>query len=152
MNRHSRITMRLPVAVAVSILVSPLATILAWCSILRRRDLTPPRKGVWIVLCLLPILGPLLYLGIGQGRLELIFDKITGSFAAAVLVLLLVVRANRTSGSSNVTWHISIPAGTILYIPGFVSLLAILLFIVGCFFALEWLFGLAIARGRTRGA
>lgn len=83
--------MRLPMAVLVSICMPPLATVLAWADILRRNDMAPPLKGVWIALCLMPILGPLLYLGIGQGRFDLTLDKVSSFFLAAALVILLVV-------------------------------------------------------------
>jgi len=58
-----------PVEVFVAILLPPLATFLAWFNVMRRNDLLPPHKGLWIVLCALPVLGPLLYLGIGNGAL-----------------------------------------------------------------------------------
>jgi hypothetical protein len=58
----------LPFAVAISILIPPVGTALAWLDIVRRRDLPGPLRGYWIVLCLIPGLGPLMYLGIGNGR------------------------------------------------------------------------------------
>ncbi len=60
---------KLPLEVAASMLLPPIATILAWLNIVRRRDLSGPLRGFWVVTCLVPALGPLLYLGIGQGRL-----------------------------------------------------------------------------------
>jgi len=60
---------KLPLQVAVAVVLPPLATVLAWRHILIRRDLSGPLRGWWTVLCLLPTLGPLLYLGIGKGRL-----------------------------------------------------------------------------------
>jgi len=59
----------LPFVVATSMLLPPVATILAWLDIVRRRDLSGPLRGFWVVTSLLPALGPLLYLGIGQGHL-----------------------------------------------------------------------------------
>jgi hypothetical protein len=59
----------LPFEVAISIVLPPLAMILAWLDIVRRPDLPGPLRGYWAVLCLIPVLGPLLYLGIGGGRL-----------------------------------------------------------------------------------
>jgi len=97
--------MRLPAAVVVSILISPLATVLAWSNVLRRRDLTPSHKGLWIVLCGIPVLGPLLYLGIGGGRFELIPDRISGFFVAAALVFLIAAGVNRMRGSSSHMWQ-----------------------------------------------
>lgn len=117
--------MRLPASVALCILVSPLATILAWANILRRRDLSPPLKGWWIVLCLLPTVGPLLYLGIGRGKFELTFDRITARFFAIALVCLIVAGVNRMLGSSSHSWQgrqtafatqVHIPAGAIPYV------------------------------------
>jgi hypothetical protein len=58
-----------PFEVAVAIIIPPLATLLAWRNIVRRRDLAGPLRGWWAVMCLLPSLGPLLYVGIGRGQL-----------------------------------------------------------------------------------
>jgi len=60
---------KLPLEVATSMLLPPVATILAWLDIVRRRDLSGPLRGFWVVTCILPGLGPLLYLGIGGGHL-----------------------------------------------------------------------------------
>ncbi len=61
--------MKLPLEVAVAILIPPIATILAWRDIVLRRDLSGPLRGWWAVVCLIPTIGPLLYLGIGGGSL-----------------------------------------------------------------------------------
>jgi len=61
--------LNLPLEVAISMLLPPVATILAWLDIVRRRDLSGPLRGFWVVVCMAPALGPLLYLGIGQGHL-----------------------------------------------------------------------------------
>jgi len=136
-----------PIAVTVSILISPFATVLAWANLLRRRDLTPALKGLWIVLCLMPILGPLLYLGIGRGRFELVFDKISGFFISAALFVLLVVGANRMLGNLSQTLQITIPTGPVISIPQPTGLLMLLLLIAGGLAALEWLLGPALRRG-----
>lgn len=117
--------MRRPAAVVVSILIPPLAAVLAWSNILRRRDLKPSLKGLWIVLCSMPVLGPLLDLGIGGGRFQLIPDRISGFFVAAALVFLIVAGVNRTRGSSSHTWQgrqtsfetqVQLPASPIPYV------------------------------------
>lgn len=117
--------MRRPAAVVVSILIPPLGIVLAWSNVLRRRDLAPSLKGLWIVLCSMPILGPLLYLGIGGGRFELIPDRISGFFVAAALVFLLAVGVSRTRGSSSHMWQgrqtsfqtqVHLPASPIPYV------------------------------------
>ncbi len=59
----------LPFEVAISMLLPPVATVLAWLDIVQRRDLSGPLRGFWVVVCMAPALGPLLYLGIGQGHL-----------------------------------------------------------------------------------
>lgn len=59
--------MKLPAEVAIVILIPPL--LLSWRDIVRRPDLPGPLRGWWAVMCLMPGLGPLLYLGIGQGQL-----------------------------------------------------------------------------------
>lgn len=58
-----------PFGVAVAIIIPPLATLLAWRDIVRRRDLSGPLRGWWALMCLIPSLGPLMYVGIGRGRL-----------------------------------------------------------------------------------
>lgn len=67
--RSVRPNARLPLQLALAVVIPPLATVLAWGDIGRRRDLPAPLRGWWVVLCLIPVLGPLLYLGIGGGRL-----------------------------------------------------------------------------------
>lgn len=58
-----------PFEVAVAILIPPLATVLVWRDIVRRRDLSGPVRGWWIVMSMIPGLGPLMYLGISGGQL-----------------------------------------------------------------------------------
>jgi len=117
--------MRRPAAVVVSILLPALGVVLAWSNVLRRRDLTPSHKGLWIVLCSMPILGPLLYLGIGGGRFELIPDRISGFFVAAAFVFLLANTVSRMRGSSSHSWQgrqtsfetqVQLPASPIPYV------------------------------------
>jgi Phospholipase_D-nuclease N-terminal len=60
---------RLPLEVAIAIVIPPLAMVLAWMDIVRRRDLAAPHRGVWVVLCMIPVVGPLLYIGVGGGQL-----------------------------------------------------------------------------------
>jgi len=60
---------KLPLEVVVTIAVPPVATVLAWCDIVRRRDLSDPLSGWWAVVCAAPLVGPLVYLGIGRGSL-----------------------------------------------------------------------------------
>ena len=61
--------MTLPLQVAVTIVLPPLATIMAWIDIVRRPDLSGPLRGWWLIISLIPALGPLTYIGIGRGRL-----------------------------------------------------------------------------------
>lgn len=61
--------MTLPLQVALAIVLPPVATILAWVDIVQRRDLSSPLRGWWVVLCILPTVGPLIYIGIGRGQL-----------------------------------------------------------------------------------
>jgi hypothetical protein len=58
-----------PFEVALTIIVPPAAMVLAWRDIVRRPDLPGPLRGWWAVVCTVPGIGPLLYLGIGGGRL-----------------------------------------------------------------------------------
>lgn len=141
-------------AVVVSIFIPPLATILAWMDALRRSDTAPPLKGLWIVLCLMPILGPLLYLGIGQGRFDLIFDKLTGFFLVAALVMLLVAGVSKSLGGEVGTWQVNVPDGPILYFSQSFVVLMLLLLTVGAMAMLERVLGHTIGRsfGGGRGA
>ena len=60
--------MKLFLEVLIAVAVPPLGTVLCWGDIVRRRDMAPPLKGLWVVLCILPLVGPILYLGVGQGQ------------------------------------------------------------------------------------
>ena len=61
--------MKLPLEILVAIVFWPLATLLVWRDLLLRRDLSTPLRAWWLLVSLLPGLGPILYLGIGRGRL-----------------------------------------------------------------------------------
>lgn len=133
--------MRLPMTVIVSIFIPPLATILAWTDILRRNEMAPPLKGFWIALCLMPILGPLLYLGIGQGRFDLIIDKLSSFFFAAALVILLVVGVSKSLGGEIGTWQVNVPDGPNLHFSRSFVFLMFLLIAVGGIAILEQVVG-----------
>lgn len=66
---RGHIGVKLPVEVLVAVIAPPIATLLAWRDILVRRDLSGPQRGWWMVFCLLPTVGPLLYIAIGRGNL-----------------------------------------------------------------------------------
>lgn len=61
--------MKLLLEILLSIFLHPIAFILALINILGRNDLTGLQKVVWIVVCLVWGIGPILYLLVGGGTL-----------------------------------------------------------------------------------
>ena len=61
--------MKLLLEVLISIFLHPIAFILALINILGRDDLTGLQKAVWIVVCLIWGVGPILYVLVGGGKL-----------------------------------------------------------------------------------
>jgi hypothetical protein len=61
--------MKLVLEIVVSILLHPVAFVLALVNILGRSDLSGPQKLVWILVCLVWGIGPILYVLVGGGRL-----------------------------------------------------------------------------------
>jgi hypothetical protein len=60
---------KLLLEILISIFLHPIAFILALINILGRDDLTGLQKVVWIVVCLVWGIGPILYLLVGGGKL-----------------------------------------------------------------------------------
>jgi Phospholipase_D-nuclease N-terminal len=60
---------KLLLEILVSIFLHPIAFILALINILGRDDLTGLQKVVWIVVCLVWGIGPILYVVVGGGTL-----------------------------------------------------------------------------------
>jgi Phospholipase_D-nuclease N-terminal len=61
--------MKVVLEVLVSIFLHPVAFVLALINILGRSDLSGFQKLVWIVVCLIWGIGPILYVLVGGGRL-----------------------------------------------------------------------------------
>ena len=61
--------MKVLLEVVVSLLLHPVAFVLALVDIVGRRDLEPLQKVVWALVCLLWGLGPILYVLVGGGKL-----------------------------------------------------------------------------------
>jgi hypothetical protein len=61
--------MKLLLEILLSIFLHPVAFVLALINILGRSDLSVPQKLVWIVVCLVWGIGPILYVLVGGGRL-----------------------------------------------------------------------------------
>jgi hypothetical protein len=61
--------MKLVLEILLSIFLHPVAFVLALINILGRSDLSVPQKLVWIVVCLVWGIGPILYVLVGGGRL-----------------------------------------------------------------------------------
>ena len=61
--------MKLLLEILLSIFLHPIAFILALINILGRTDLTGVQKAVWIVVCLVWGIGPILYVLVGGGEL-----------------------------------------------------------------------------------
>lgn len=60
--------MKYPIVVSLAFIVPPLATVLCWIDIVYRADLPNPLRGWWAVVSVIPVLGPLMYLGLGGGQ------------------------------------------------------------------------------------
>lgn len=61
--------MKLALEVVIAIVLHPLAVVLAWISIARRRDLTSSQKLIWALVCLIWGIGPILYILLEEGSL-----------------------------------------------------------------------------------
>lgn len=61
--------MKLLLEILVSIVLHPIAFVLALINIAGREDLTVVQKILWSVLCFFWGIGPILYIALGGGRL-----------------------------------------------------------------------------------
>ncbi len=61
--------MKLLTEVLLSVILHPIAMLLMWINLIRRRDLTEGRKLVWFIVSLIWGLGPILYLMVEDGQL-----------------------------------------------------------------------------------
>ena len=61
--------MKIFLEIVVSIILHPVAFILALINILGRRDLSDPQKIIWAIVCLVWGIGPILYFLVGGGTL-----------------------------------------------------------------------------------
>jgi Phospholipase_D-nuclease N-terminal len=53
----------------VAIFLHPIAMILAWINIIGRSDLTGVQKVVWVIVCFVWGIGPILYILLADGKL-----------------------------------------------------------------------------------
>jgi hypothetical protein len=58
---------KLLLEILIAIVLHPLAIILTWINILGRSDLSGTQKFLWMVICLIWIVGPILYVLVGDG-------------------------------------------------------------------------------------
>jgi hypothetical protein len=61
--------MKLLVEILLALVLHPIAFVLSVINILGRRDLSGAQQFVWIVVCLLWGLGPILYVLVGDGEM-----------------------------------------------------------------------------------
>lgn len=61
--------MKLLIEIIVSVVLHPIAMILAWVSVLSRNDLGFLNKIVWLVVTTIWGVGPILYVMVGGGKL-----------------------------------------------------------------------------------
>lgn len=61
--------MKLLIEIVISLLVHPLAVILAWIDLGRRDDLNGTKKLLWAVICVFWGVGPILYVLLADGGL-----------------------------------------------------------------------------------
>jgi hypothetical protein len=61
--------MKILLEILVSLLLHPLAFVLAIINIAGRKDLTGLEKVIWAVVCIVWGIGPILYILVGRGKL-----------------------------------------------------------------------------------
>lgn len=61
--------MKLLIEIVISLLLHPLAVVLAWINLAGRNDLDGTKKLVWAVICLFWGVGPILYVLLADGGL-----------------------------------------------------------------------------------
>ena len=61
--------MKLILEIVVSLVLHPIAAVLAWLNIAGRSDLTPAQKIIWAVVTIIWGIGPILYVLAGGGTL-----------------------------------------------------------------------------------
>lgn len=61
--------MKLLIEVLLSLILHPVAVVLTWINILGRSDMSTARKVVWMAVCLVWGIGPILYILLGDGDL-----------------------------------------------------------------------------------
>lgn len=66
---YEEVDIKLLLEIVISLVLHPLAVVLAWINILGRSDLSTAKKAVWLVVTLIWGIGPLLYIAVGDGRL-----------------------------------------------------------------------------------
>jgi hypothetical protein len=60
---------KLVIEILISIVLHPLAVVLAWIDILGRSNLSTPKKIIWMAITIIWGLGPILYILLGDGDL-----------------------------------------------------------------------------------
>jgi hypothetical protein len=61
--------MKLLIEILLSIFLHPVAMVLTWINILGRNDLGGAQKVLWIIVCTVWGIGPILYILLGDGGL-----------------------------------------------------------------------------------
>jgi hypothetical protein len=61
--------MKLLIEVIISLLLHPIAVLLAWINLAGRSDMSGTKKLIWAIVCLVWGLGPILYILVGDGDL-----------------------------------------------------------------------------------
>ena len=61
--------MKLLIEVIISLLLHPIAVLLAWINLAGRSDMSGTKKFIWAIVCLVWGLGPILYILVGDGDL-----------------------------------------------------------------------------------
>jgi hypothetical protein len=60
---------KLLIEILIAIILHPLAVVLTWINILGRSDLSGLKKVVWMIMCLIWGIGPILYIFLADGEL-----------------------------------------------------------------------------------
>lgn len=61
--------MKLLIEIVLALVFHPIAVVLSWINILGRSDYSGAKKALWMAVCLVWGIGPILYMLLGDGEL-----------------------------------------------------------------------------------
>jgi hypothetical protein len=67
--RRKENRVKLLIEILLSLILHPIAVVLSWINILGRSDYSGGKKVIWMLVCLIWGIGPILYILLGDGEL-----------------------------------------------------------------------------------